>query len=122
MSGASNSFRYHRSPIQDPYPYKDSEQWGTFVRYVELGDDGFAIRQVDEFENGNLSRYDRAHWDDQFGTLANFRFGEAWIQHWGTPHVITRQEFEEKWARAVASPLTHMKQAPPQSPPPWIKP
>ena len=114
-------FRYHRSRTQDPYPYKESESWGSFVRYIELGDDGYAMRQVDEYQNGYLSRYDRAHWDDQFGTLANFRFGEAWIQHWGTPEVITQREFEDKWTRATASPVMAMKHALSQSSPPWVK-
>jgi hypothetical protein len=107
--------------VQNPYPLKDAESWGTFVRYIEFGDDGFALRQVDEYENGNLCRYDRSHWDDQFGTLANFRFGPLWIQHWGTPLVITAQEFEDKWAKAGVSPVLDIRNPPPRDPPPWIR-
>ena len=59
MSVSIPNARYHRSPIQKPYPYKESEAWGKFVRDVELGDDGFALRHVDEYENGYLSRYGR---------------------------------------------------------------
>ena len=114
-------FRYHRSRTQTPYRHKEAESWGSFVRYIELGDDGYALRQVDEYENGYLSRYDRAHWDDQFGTLANFRFGEAWIRHWGAPEVITQDEFEGKWAHAAASPAAQMKRAVSQTAPPWLK-
>jgi hypothetical protein len=114
-------FRYHRSATQQPYPYKDAEGWGTFVRYIELGDDGYALRQVDEYENGYLSRYDRAHWDDQFGTLAGFRFGELWIQHWGTPTVISQRDFEDKWNRAASSAVMQMKRSLSQTPPPWVK-
>src|SRR5262245_41524291 len=104
-------FRYSRSEAQGPYEYKDAESRGRFVRYVELGDDGYARRQVDEYENGYLSRYDRTHWDDQFGTLANFRFGEAWIRHWGAPIVITQAEFEDKWRRAGSSPAMALKRS-----------
>src|SRR5215468_8783914 len=99
MSSELDAVRYQRSPTQQAYEYKESSSWGTFVRYLELGDDGFPSRQVDEYANGYLTRYDRAHWDDQFGTLANYRFGEAWVRHWGQPQPITREEFEEKWER-----------------------
>ncbi len=70
MAHPVDAFRYQRSPTQEPYEFKDALDWGTFVRYIELGDDGFALRQVDEYQNGRLCRYDRTHWDDQFGTLA----------------------------------------------------
>jgi len=112
--------RYQKSPVQEPYPYKESESWGKFVRFIELGDDGYALRQVDEFENGYLSRYDRAHWDDQFGSLANFRFGPNWIRHWGTPLIISQEEFEKKWAAAGRSPVSGMKHPSSNRPPPWI--
>ena len=91
------------------------------MRYIELGDDGYAMRQVDEFENGYLTRYDRNHWYDQYGSLADFHFGPAWVEHWGSPSVISSREFEDKWARASKSPVVAMKQPSPQSPPPWLR-
>jgi hypothetical protein len=121
MSADIARFRYSRSEPQGAYEYKDTESWGRFVRYIELGDDGYATRQVDEYENGYLSRYDRTHWDDQFGTLANFRFGEAWIRHWGTPIAITQVEFEDKWRRAGSSPAMAVKRSLSEAPPPWVK-
>jgi hypothetical protein len=114
-------FRYHRSPPQAPYEYRESAAWGSIVRYVELGDDGYALRQIDEFQNGYLSRYDRTHWDDQFGTLADLRFGEPWIKTWGTPIVISQREFEEKWASAGMSIASRLKTPSPPTPPPWIR-
>ncbi len=120
MSYDLEEFRYHRSATQEPYDYKDSHDWGTFVRYIELGDDGFAMRQVDEYRTGQLCRYDRAHWDDQFGTLASLRFGEAWLDHWGTPIVITRNEFEEKWASASESMSGQLKGLSSAKLPPWL--
>lgn len=120
MTPEISKYRYHRSPPQRPYPHKDSESWGSFVRYVELGDDGYAVRHVDEYENGNLSRYDREKWDDQFGTLANFRFGDSWIQHWGVPEPIAPEEFEAKWHAAGASPVMAAKRSAAKGPPPWL--
>jgi hypothetical protein len=116
-----SKFRFHRSPPQERHEHKDSESWGSFIRYVELGDDGYAIRQVDEYKNGYLSRYDREHWDDQFGTLADMRFGDKWVQHWGVPSSITRQEFEEKWTKAGESSAAALKNASPQASPPWLR-
>jgi len=120
MTAEIDAARYHRSELQQPYPHKDSEAWGQFVRYIELGADGYAFRQVDEYANGYLSRYDRMHWDDQFGTLADFRFGPKWVEHWGQPTAISRAEFEDKWRRAAESPAMALKQPPPPKPPPWI--
>ena len=120
MTADLSVFRYHRSPARAPYDLKKAAGWGTFVRYIELHDDGFALRQVDEYANGYLSHYDRSHWDDQFGTLADFRFGEAWIKAWGTPDAITRSEFEEKWTAALGSPVACLKTEPPSPQPPWL--
>ena len=112
--------RYLRSPVQASYEYKDSAAWGAFVRYLELAGDGFASRQVDEYVNGNLTRYDRVHWDDQFGTLASLRFGDAWVREWGEPITISRDDFEAKWKAAGNSPISHLKSPPPPAPPPWL--
>jgi hypothetical protein len=115
-----DAVRYQRSPPQSAYEFKDSFQWGASTRYIELGDDGFVLRQVDEYENGYLTRYDRVHWDDQFGTLADFRYGKKWIEHWGAPNVITRGEFDAKWTNAAVSPPFSTRRATSKDPPPWI--
>ena len=120
MTGDIDAARYLRSTLQGPHPFKDSEAWGHFVRYIELGDDGYALRQVDEYANGYLSRYDRTHWDDQFGMLADFQYGPKWLEHWGQPVAIARAEFEDKWRRAAESPAMALKQPSPLKPPPWI--
>ena len=88
--------RYLKSPPQAAYELKESFEWGGFVRYIEIGDDCFALRQIDEYENGYLARYDRYHWEDQFGTLADFRYGENWRKHWGEPNIIDAAVFEQK--------------------------
>ena len=120
MLAQVDAVRYQRSPLQAPYPLKASFAWGQFVRYIELGDDGFASRQVDQYENGYLARYDRKHWDDQFGTLADFRFGATWQKHWGNPDVIDRVEFEYLWSQAEASPPFSDRAHSPPTSAPWI--
>lgn len=112
--------RYLRSPANRPYELKDSAEWGDFVRYIELGDDSFALRQVDEYENGNLVWYNREHWNDQFGALADFRFGAKWVENWGPPTVITPQEFETKWRQATQSEARIPRRRTTLGPPPWI--
>ena len=116
-----DELRYHRSPPQPRNEFKESVEWGGFIRYVEFGDDAFASRQVDEYENGYLVRYDREHWDDQFGTLADFRYGKTWVKHWGEPHAITREEFELKWDAAEKSPPYKWRRADHRGQPPWIE-
>lgn len=120
MADTISDMRYLRSPANPPYEQKASVEWGGFVRYIELGDDSFALRQVDEYENGNLVRYDREHWEDQFGTLADFRFGAKWVETWGPPTGITPQEFEAKWRQAIQSETRMPKRKAKSGPPPWI--
>ncbi|MBS0515642.1 MAG: hypothetical protein JSS16_09230 [Proteobacteria bacterium] len=112
--------RYQKSPLQAAYTPKESFGWGSFVRYIELGDDGFTSRQVDAYENGYFTRYDRKHWEDQFGTLADFRYGETWQKHWGKPIVIARAEFELLWSQAAMSPPFQLRAASPSVQAPWL--
>lgn len=113
--------QYLKSPPQNPYELKESSAWGGFVRYIEIGDDCFATRQVDEYENGYMTCYDRDHWEDQFGTLADFRYGETWRKHWGESDIIIEVTmFEQKWNQAADSPPYSMRHPSPKSRPPWI--
>lgn len=113
--------QYLKSPPQKPYELKVSFEWGGFVRYIEIGDDLFATRQVDEYENGYLTCYDREHWEDQFGALADFRYGETWRKHWGESDTFIESTlFEQKWGEAANSPPLTMRQPSADSPPPWI--
>ncbi|MGA7829099.1 MAG: hypothetical protein WCA04_15685 [Geobacteraceae bacterium] len=111
---------YLKSPLQQAHKLKDSFEWGGFIRYIEIGEDGFAFRQVDEYENGYLTRYDRNHWEDRFGTLADFRYGETWRKHWRESDFIEAAQFEQKWIQAGTSPPFATRQPSPSSSPPWI--
>jgi hypothetical protein len=112
--------RYHKSTPQRLNELTDASSWGCFVRFIELADDNFALRQVDEYENGYLTCYDRKHWQDQFGMLADFRYGKLCKKHWGQPDVITREEFERKWQQAARSAPFAMRDPSPDFPAPWI--
>ena len=109
------------SPTQEPYPLKESFEWGTFIIYIEFGEDQFPTRSVREYENGYLTRYDRVHWEDQFGTLSDFRFGEKWKEHWGEPNLIDGYEFEDKWKLAIHSEPYSLRNKSPKEPCLWIK-
>jgi hypothetical protein len=115
------TLKYIRSPLLEPYALKDAVAWGKFIRYIEFADDCFAARQIDEYQNGYLLRYDRAHWEDQFGSLADFRLGAKWIEHWGHPDTIAAALFEEKWVAAGNSPVLALRKNPSRKTAPWIE-
>jgi hypothetical protein len=82
-------------------------EWGEFVRYLEVGDDQYAVRQVELFDNGNVLRYDRAHWCDDFGQLLGLRFSRKpkWAANFPGAELIAATEFERVWRAARRSPL-----------------
>ena len=82
-------------------------EWGEFVRYVEVSDDQHAVRQIDVYENGNVLRYDRTHWCDDFGQLLGLRFSRKpkWAAHFPGAQLINAGEFEKLWHAAEQSPL-----------------
>jgi hypothetical protein len=49
-------------------------EWGKFVMHVEIGEDRHAARQVWTFRSGQVLRYDRDHWCDDFGQLLGLLF------------------------------------------------
>lgn len=86
--------------------------WGTFIRHSEIGEDGYAVRQVDVFANGNVLRYDRWHWADAFGRLGDVWYSpQDWDRWWGPSEPITSTEFEQVWAAAETSPLRPLQLA-----------
>ena len=85
-----------------PGPVAD---WGRFSRLIEIGDDRYAVRHVDAFESGRWLRYDRNHWVDGFGMLADAQFGrrEPRSRQWQVVEVAN-EEFEAAWEAAGRSP------------------
>jgi hypothetical protein len=82
-----------------------TEGWGGISRYVEVGDDQLAVRQVDIFENGRVLRYDREHrWDD-YGILMGVRFSRKpkWAAFFPGAEIISKDDFERVWRSAQSS-------------------
>src|SRR5687768_1456272 len=80
--------------------------WGKMTRYLEVGHDQYALRQVEMFENGNVLRYDRSHWCDAFGQLFGLRFSRQpkWAAFFPGGGSIESAEFERVWRAAQRSP------------------
>jgi hypothetical protein len=103
---------YEKAGSQGPSMREPLATWGRFTRYLELGEDLWALCQVDVFENGNMLRYDRIHWVDGFGILASARINRNGKQGlWGHGEEIDTAEFDRIWTAARASPLWRHQQA-----------
>lgn len=78
--------------------------WGVLERFLELGTDLYAVRQVDVFANGRLLAYDRSHWVDEYGMLADGRvcrndiLGRA-----PKTKEISESDFQSMWLEAITS-------------------
>ncbi|MDL9979074.1 hypothetical protein [Microbacterium candidum] len=61
-----------------------------------MGDDDFASRQIELYENGPTLRYDLARLEDHFGQLGQAAFDDP--DEW-MPWNISDTEFEQVWNR-----------------------
>lgn len=95
------------SKALDQFDAYRSADWGTFCRYLEIGDDLFAVRQVDIYSNGNCLWYDREHWIDEFGELGCQRHSPRAVsqsqQRW-TIIEVSAAEFEAVWNTSQVAP------------------
>lgn len=86
-------------------PEQPTAAWGSFVRFLEIADDGYASRQVDVFVNGCALMYDRELWSDEDSMLADRKYDEdTWAEAWGPCQKITQELFEVEWEFAEAAP------------------
>jgi hypothetical protein len=91
---------------QGPSITGPAASWGRFTRYLKVGEDLRAVRQVDVFKSGNMLSYDRSHWVDEFGMLADARINRNRKQGlWGRCQEIKAAEFERVWALARSTPI-----------------
>ena len=73
-------------------------EWGSFVRYLEMTDDGYANRQVDLFVNGCALMYDRELWCDEESMLADAKYdAESFATSSGPSREISSEQFEVEW-------------------------
>jgi hypothetical protein len=97
---------FEKTAGQGPAILEPAATWGRFTRYLEIGEDLWTVRHIDVFENGNLLSYDRIHWVDDFGMLADARIKRSEKQGpWGHSEEIEAVEFERAWSAARASPM-----------------
>ena len=68
------------------------DSWGASNWYFEIGDDGYAVRQLEQYDSGAVLKYDETHLNDEFGGLADqpLDFDEF------APFEIDRMAFEKR--------------------------
>lgn len=68
--------------------------WGTSWWYLEIDSLGDTSRVVQQYENGQVLRYDEDHWLDSYGGLPD---GGADLAEF-SGYEIAAEEFETAWA------------------------
>ena len=91
-----------------------NDEWGPFTVYLEI-DDQFTVRQVYVYDAGQILRYDRSHWCDDFGAMWMQRFSRKQKAARGGES-ISAEEFETQWQRSLqhgrwSEQLAHSRQA-----------
>src|SRR5262245_35270874 len=99
--------RHFKEPWRCFRAHSPAAAWGECVRYVEIGDDCYAERQVEVYSDDRVLRYDRSHWCDGLGQLIGCLFSHKpkAILDRLRAEVIEANEFERAWRRALDSPM-----------------
>jgi hypothetical protein len=82
-----------------PRYFKERDR--TVIRYVEIADDLYASRQVDDYGKGRVLRYDRHRAQDEFGFLMRCLFSHKAkaITRRSKAEPIEAAEFEKAWIK-----------------------
>jgi len=98
--------RYFRERGRALHPDSLAAGWGGCVRYFEIADDRYASRQVEDYGEGRVLRYDRTHWCDRYGQLFGCLFSRKEKAIAGRPAAVPveAREFERAWRDALQSP------------------
>jgi hypothetical protein len=85
-------FRYHWNESRGD----EFSNWGNSIWLVEVGDDNYAVRQMEIYENGNILKYDSNHFEDNFGFLGDQKIenDENELEE------ISFTEFEKIWKQS----------------------
>lgn len=69
------------------------DSWGTSIWYFEVGNDGFPIRQIELYDNGNRLKYDSDKAFDDYGGLGDQALDLDELKEFE----IEQDEFEIEW-------------------------
>lgn len=75
----------------------EHDSWGLSTWYLEVGDDGYPVRQLEKYDGGTVLKYDETHADDEFGGLGD----QALDLEDFAPFEIDRARFEDEWSSAT---------------------
>lgn len=71
------------------------DSWGTSIWYFEVDNDGFPIRQIELYENGNRLKYHSEKMFDDYGGLGD----QAMNLYEFKEFQIDKEEFEQEWIK-----------------------
>jgi hypothetical protein len=72
------------------------DSWGSSVWYFELDQEGYPVRQIELYENGNRLKYDSEKSFDDYGGLGDQALDLKEFQKYR----IQEEEFETEWNRS----------------------
>ncbi len=92
--------------------WQAARDFGCYCDIVEVLDDQHANRHVVLFDDGQMLRYDRIHWIDEFGRLMGSKFSKQpkWMNNRISLELISALEFDGYWQRALKSDLWEQQQ------------
>lgn len=69
------------------------DSWGTSTWYFEVENDGYPIRQIEVYQNGNRLKYDRNKMFDDYGGLGDQGLDLLEFKEFE----VNQAEFEQEW-------------------------
>lgn len=85
--------RYYKRPW-DEVRGDAYDSWGCSVWFFEVGDDGYPVRQIEQYASGTVLKYDAGHIEDEFGGLGDQPLdGDEFAEF-----EISKEEFEAAWS------------------------
>jgi hypothetical protein len=71
--------------------------WGTSLWYFECGEDGYVLRQMEVYSNGNVLKYHKNYLEDKYGCLSETPLDAEEFAGFE----ITKDEFERVWVNEL---------------------